>query len=569
MSGSTFDRFEACQLPGVGCPSSACFVLLATVGLLLGDSTASASVFVDRPAVTNLEYAVDVGTWCGEAIEERGLVFGVTNVFLPKCKSPRAHLMDLKGWAVTALTNFVPNNLDFESYYGSVSSYFWTWSSWASVDGITVAALGECSQYRITNGFWVASEPRDPPFWSLQTVTLALALPHEQIVSTGYVIRTAEPKYPGWMLGQLTQQWGEGWLVYTGCAKGYFAWTPERSGAMYGAGASRTNAWQWLYYPHEGCNPIAAGYTDVDYGYARIKDVFMALTITVTNGCPYEWVVQTRMPDTNGVPDACGYAPGHYWRYSGSWCFDPYCVCWNGQVVINGTVDVTYSCTPWSPSSYYLSNVVCTTAMPHVYWYWDDRHSVAGTYSHWSEWEWGGGVTRTESYTWLAGDYWNSYLQKCSVAVHYQLPAAMTANCVSVALGFAEPYMEDYGWRTGGWYSSYPGCVPATNQASYFNISDGRLAARSVISHGVVAGRVDTTNVFDTYHSTNAFALQCPGTSCSGSTQDADSVESPPGYTYSWSRSESWTVTSQRREDRVPEENTYYYLFADWAFQFR
>lgn len=564
MSGSGCERITACWLPKAA-SLSAFVVSIAVVGLLLSDSTSSASVFVDRPAVTNLEYAVDVGTWCGEAIEERGLVFGVTNIFLPKCKSPRGHLVDLKSWAVSALSSFVPNNINFGSYYGVASTYWWTSNSWASTDGVTIASLGECASNRITSGYWIPSEPRTSPRWTLQSLTFDVLLPHEQVIWTGHVIRTAGPKYPGWMFGQFNEQWGEGDLVSTQCTKGYFDWTPERSGAMYGAGVAQTNAWQWFYYPYDGTDPIAPGFTDADYGYGRIEDVFKALTITAMDGCPYQWIVKTRIPDTNGIPGTCYYMPGHYWRYTGSWPFDPYNICWNGEWTINGRVEQTYSCTPWSPSSYWWSNVVSSTALPHVYWYWDERAYTEGSYSLFQGGSFPSNWTASKIYTWVAGHYWQSYHQKTEAALSYTLPCALTADCTSVVLGFAEPYTEE---AYGGYRGGYHGCMPA-NGGVYFNLSDGRLAARSVVFLGNVRGTARVTNAFEPYHSMSAFRLECEGESCSGMATNSGAYEGPPGYMNWWDESESWTAYSYRREDRVPAENTHYYLFADWAFQYR
>ena len=116
--------------------------VMLTVLLLLGSVGVFSPLrvfalpFPDRPAVTNLEYGVDVGTWCGRAAEERRKVLGNTNLLLPRCQSQREYLIGLKSAVVTCLDDYVNhtmvNGFSFNNYFASTKTAFfpmWTMSN--------------------------------------------------------------------------------------------------------------------------------------------------------------------------------------------------------------------------------------------------------------------------------------------------------------------------------------------------------------------------------------------------------------------------------------------------------
>jgi len=68
-----------------------------TVGCLaLFTDTSFAFTLTERPAYNDYTNAVSMGTWCGKAVEERGVVVGDTNAFLPKTSSQQGIVINVK-----------------------------------------------------------------------------------------------------------------------------------------------------------------------------------------------------------------------------------------------------------------------------------------------------------------------------------------------------------------------------------------------------------------------------------------------------------------------------------------
>lgn len=82
------------------------FFLVAFSVLLVGPLS-RADEFAARPASSNYTYAVDAGTWDGNALTERRVIVGDNNAFLPRSTSQQAYLADAKSALSSLLGNFV------------------------------------------------------------------------------------------------------------------------------------------------------------------------------------------------------------------------------------------------------------------------------------------------------------------------------------------------------------------------------------------------------------------------------------------------------------------------------
>jgi len=68
-----------------------------TVGCLaLSAGTSHAFTLTERPAYNDYTNAVSMGTWCGKAVEERGIAVGDNTAFLPKVSSQQGVVINVK-----------------------------------------------------------------------------------------------------------------------------------------------------------------------------------------------------------------------------------------------------------------------------------------------------------------------------------------------------------------------------------------------------------------------------------------------------------------------------------------
>jgi len=71
-------------------------IFLSVCCLTLSAGTSFAFTLTERPAYNDYTNAVSMGTWCGKAVEERGVVVGDTNAFLPKASSQQGIVINVK-----------------------------------------------------------------------------------------------------------------------------------------------------------------------------------------------------------------------------------------------------------------------------------------------------------------------------------------------------------------------------------------------------------------------------------------------------------------------------------------
>ena len=69
---------------------------MAVVCLFLPVGIARADILGQRPSLNDYTNAVDMGTWCGKAVQERDLARGNTGTFLPRTASQQVLLMNVK-----------------------------------------------------------------------------------------------------------------------------------------------------------------------------------------------------------------------------------------------------------------------------------------------------------------------------------------------------------------------------------------------------------------------------------------------------------------------------------------
>ena len=88
-------------------------LLIAGLGAWLTLATAEAVSFVSRPALTNGNYGVDVGTWSGKGLRERRLALNDFDSSLPRASSQQECASSFKGNISGIVESFVDSNSDF------------------------------------------------------------------------------------------------------------------------------------------------------------------------------------------------------------------------------------------------------------------------------------------------------------------------------------------------------------------------------------------------------------------------------------------------------------------------
>ena len=104
-------------------------LLLALCSLALSTGTSLAITLTERPAFSDYTNAVVLGTWCGKAVEERGIAVGDSTAFLPKVSSQQGIVVQVKQNIQLRYPSYVKpvvtNMADILSSYG-VGGLIWT-----------------------------------------------------------------------------------------------------------------------------------------------------------------------------------------------------------------------------------------------------------------------------------------------------------------------------------------------------------------------------------------------------------------------------------------------------------
>ncbi len=113
-------------------------LLIAGLGAWLTLATAEAVSFVSRPALTNGNYGVDVGTWSGKGLRERRLALNDFDSSLPRASSQQECASSFKGNISGIVESFVDSNQvvsgTFNAWFAATNSDFPILSQAALID---------------------------------------------------------------------------------------------------------------------------------------------------------------------------------------------------------------------------------------------------------------------------------------------------------------------------------------------------------------------------------------------------------------------------------------------------
>ena len=191
----------------------------------IGVTPAFSVTLTNRATVSEYEYAVEKGTWVGNALHERYLVLGQTNYYLPESDSQHDYLQQLKNITKGILSDFV--NLDVMGTSGLTGWYFG--------DG--------------------SNSPTTLPMFSVTSICAAVNAP------SNYFDHTPERGLAEWYDGYTNNQ--------------YLGSVTNWEYVYIGGGSFE---WQWVTNDLFFTNWfIPDGFTTTDYGWKYIDDIVKEL----------------------------------------------------------------------------------------------------------------------------------------------------------------------------------------------------------------------------------------------------------------------------------------------------